>query len=501
MELVFQEKRLEYLSCILSERLSQEQTADLVLPDRYPDVQRVVRAGGTLLLGNRECSGGSAAVTGSVRAEILYAGPEGELRRVQAQIPFSLRRDWEKPDGEVYMQCSCSLCSVDARILNSRKILVRVAVQCELKVYEPRNFVSYTIPEPAPNLQLRQRELPMELPLGIGEKSFAVNEELELPSDAPEGAQLLQFRCRTAVQEQKMVGSKGVFKGSLLVDALFEGEDGVLFGHHWNLPFSQYAELEKDLEDCSLQTELSLCSVEAEADSQPGSQRLLLSANLLAQCCAGGIRRIWLIEDAFCTDGELEPKWQEDRISAVLDRQLFQETAVLQETLEIKELVDVWADMAEPVWQREQERMELCLPLSFSVLYRDREDQMQGECFRSRVCVETQLAENGQCSLYSPELGEIFSTVAGDTLAIRMPLRLYVQSSAQQLLRRVSGAQVLPLQEEGEQRPSVILRFTDGKEELWQIAKSCRSSVEAIMAANELDGEEVPENSLLLIPL
>ena len=42
MELVFQESRLDYLSRILCETVTQEQTAELIVPDSYPDADRVV---------------------------------------------------------------------------------------------------------------------------------------------------------------------------------------------------------------------------------------------------------------------------------------------------------------------------------------------------------------------------------------------------------------------------------------------------------------------------
>ena len=50
MELVFQEQKQEYLCRILCDMVSQEQTADVVIPDSIPDADRVVDAFGTLLV-------------------------------------------------------------------------------------------------------------------------------------------------------------------------------------------------------------------------------------------------------------------------------------------------------------------------------------------------------------------------------------------------------------------------------------------------------------------
>ena len=79
------------------------------------------------------------------------------------------------------MQCRCILKSVDARLLNSRKVLIRVGIACTVQVFSPRIQTQYHISEPAKTLQLQRREIPMRLPMGVGDRSFSVNEELDLP--------------------------------------------------------------------------------------------------------------------------------------------------------------------------------------------------------------------------------------------------------------------------------------------------------------------------------
>ena len=64
----------------------------------------------------------------------------------------------------------------------------------------------------------------------------------------------------------------------------------------------------------------------------------------------------------------------------------------------------------------------------------------------------------------------------------------------------VSGGEVLPAEETG-RKPSLLLRFTEEAESLWDIAKSCKTSTAAIRQSNDLVGDTVPANTLLLIPM
>ena len=109
MELVFQDSKLEYLSRILCETVAQEQTADVIIPDSFPDAERVVDAFGTLLIRSEECTAGSASVAGVVQAGVLFVSEQGQVQCVQAQIPFSVRREFAQEQESCTLQCRCVL--------------------------------------------------------------------------------------------------------------------------------------------------------------------------------------------------------------------------------------------------------------------------------------------------------------------------------------------------------------------------------------------------------
>ena len=45
------------------------------------------------------------------------------------------------------------------------------------------------------------------------------------------------------------------------------------------------------------------------------------------------------------------------------------------------------------------------------------------------------------------------------------------------------------------------LYFGKAQEEIWEIAKRCHTSVEAILEENDLTQEQLTENAMLLIPI
>ena len=496
LELVFQETVTQYPDLILSEDREQEETVDLIIPDSYPDGAEVLQAFGTPLIYSMEVSGETAVVSGEVQGGVLYMGLEGQIRCVKARVPFAFRRELKEKGEDPRLSCSCTLLSADARLLNSRKLLLRAAVGCTLRVYGRKACCSYDMADPAPTLQLKRTELPLKLPLSLGEKRFSLQEELPVPQELPEPAHLLQTRYHLQVTEQKGVGDKAVFKGELQIRALWESEEEQLFSHSWSVPFSQYVAMDRDVEDCELTTELCLLS----ADAQPDGNRLLCAVELCAQTAAIGTGKHILIEDAFCTDGNLEPEFAEQKLTACLDLQSFRESLELQNDKAVASILWAHAYPGRTLRRREGDRMIIEQGICCDVLYYDPEKQLGGCSLKGAVTLAIPLQENANCSVERIFCPEPFCAAGAAGLTVKLPVELSVRCYAEHRLRAVRGGEVTPLEEKGK-KPSLILRFTEEAEELWEIAKSCKTSEAAIREVNDLSGTVIPANTLLLIPM
>lgn len=501
MELVFQDSRMEYLDRILCETIGQEQTAELIVPDRVPDAARVVDAFGTVLVRSEECTATTVSVAGEVQAGVLFVSEDGQVHRLSAQIPFSVRREFAGQQDNCTLQCQCSLKSADGRLLNSRKILLRVGILCTLQVFAETEQTLCDISEPSPTLQLKRKELPLKMPLSLGEKSFVLNEELPLPPGKPAISNLLKCLLRTQTAEQKVVGNKAVFKGELCVHALYEDTDGTLQSFDEKLPFSQYAELDTEREDCELKTLLTLTSAEVEPESASDCRRLLLSVHLLAQCAAYGEQKVSYIEDAYCTDAELVPAWAQWRMYGVLDRQVFRETAAATAQISAQRVVDAWLYPEELIRRREGDRLQMELPLGCNVLYYDTDGALQGKTVRLSAVMDTALSPDGGCDAGNIGCGEIYCAANSDGIEVRCPVSIETEFFANEMLKAVSGAEIRESEHDGHRRPAVLLRRTEEAQDVWEIAKSCRAPVEEVALANDLQSQTVPAGTMLLIPM
>ena len=499
MELIFQEKLSNYPERILWDERELEETVDLIIPDSYPDAVNVINAFGTPLIYSVDLGQDQLTLNGEVQGGVIFEGSDGQIRSVRARVPFSLRRDLKFQEELMKPQCICRLISVDARVLNSRKLLLRATVSCGLNVFARREYRFYDLEDPAPILQLKRTQLPIRLPVSMGEKSFSMQEELVIPQGIPEAVHLLKTAYTPRILECKPVGDKAVFKGELRIEVLYECGDESLCAQDWIIPFSQYAALDQNCDESELTVSLCLSSADTQIDSQDGG-RLLTSVELIAHCTAMDLCNIDLIEDAFCTEGEMTPDFITDELTAILDRQNFCQSVSLHGEWDVKSILWSHCYPTKTSRRREEEYVYIEQGVSCDVLYYDGENQLKGCTLRGQTELRIPLGMNAQCRVTEVQCEKALCAVGPDGIKVTLPLELWVESTVQQELCGIRSAEIVSETVETK-RPALILRFTEEQSSVWEIAKSCRTSEKAIREANDLVEDSIPANTLLLIPL
>lgn len=501
LELMFQEYELTGQERVCERTYTGEQTADVIVPDTYPDVDRIIDAFGTMLVQDVRIHPDGVSFEGKVQGGVLFLGEKGEIHSLPINISLSGRKELPAEGDNGILCYRCELRSVDARAVNSRKLLVRIGFQWSVELYKPFNRKIRYLDEPTERIQLRQREYPMRLPTAWGEKRFTVNEELELPGNCPPVGEMLKLCSRLQIMEQKAVGGKGVFKMELLLHLLYEDPQGKLCTYDWRIPVSQYGDLTSETQDGELHTLLHLTELELEPDSHLESHRLFLRAGIHGQLMAYEMRNVRIIEDAFCTDAILEPQWQQWQWRPLLDSKIMSATARKAGMENIGTPVDLWVSSEEWETERKGDSTLIKIPLCCSVLSYDGEGNLRGNQHRIMAEAELPLSQECECCIRDIQCTEVYCSAASGSVEIRVPVQLTADCFGTQGFRSLNGGELLPLSETGERSPSVILRRTEGEEELWDIAKSYRTPVEGICRANDLEEGVVPEGTMLLIPL
>ena len=497
MELKTNEQTVSYLQRGIPEPVFQELTAEAVVPESLPDLDRILGAWGTVIVQEKRVEEGTLRLSGGVQTSILYLSQEGDSPcQLEAWLPFLIRKPIDGETGCVFVRSW--LKSIDARTVNARKALVRANLCFEISVFSPKQLTLISIADPPRQLQQKKSTYPAILPVACEELEFRVQDELPLPQTLPAVERILQWELHPVVTQSRMVGSKAVFQGEIAVFVLYLTQDGSVCSFTGALPYSQYAEMRGEWPDGEIQITPLITMAQLETDGQRESRTLLADLSLLAQVCVLNTIPLTLTEDAYAVGGTLEPSWQELNLQPQLDQRLLTETAKFCIPGKISGNVGISILPDRPTLRRNGEKLSISTAIGGTILYRDADGQLRGKPIKAEGSTVLDASEGCRCLAYCRVAGPVETTVTTEGLQVSVPLEFTLALYQESAWRSLCGGTIQPLPEK--KRPSVILRHFSGGA-LWPLAKQLGAEVEAIQAANQMDDRSVPENEILLIPL
>ena len=497
LELQFKKTGCTCLDTAVREIRNLEQTHEMKLPDSMPDIGKVLAAWGQCVLRSKEWNTDSIGMTGGMQLWVMYAPEDGTQPRVMdSWVPFQMR--WELPQGmlEGKIRIGCMMRFVDARSVAARKIMVRAGVSAvgegwvnqEKEVYAPEK-----IPE---GIELLRSTYPLRLPKEVGEKAFAMDEELALPPSAPIPEKIIYYALNPRNTDQKIMGNKVVFKGNGNLHVLYESEEGQLHSWDFELPFSQFAELDGSYSS-DAQADVLLCpnNLELEIDDE-GHFRLKCA--MVGQYLVDDLQKIEVVEDAYSPKQELE-----------LYRDMLEFPVILESRREIlygEQSVPAAADIAAdvrmlteyPRVRRMGDRVDMEMPVSFQVLYYGENGTVQSATGRWNGQLSMPADENSQIAAL-PIPGMPQAMPGNGNIMVNGEIPVQILTGTTQKIPVVTGLNVGQQRIIDTSRPSLILRRA-GEDRLWDIAKSSGSTVDAIRKANGLEAEPAADQ-MLLIPM
>lgn len=497
MELTFNKTVCPCLHKAVSQIQTQEQTQEVRLPDSMPDIGRILGSWGQVLIRSKEWRGNAMAVSGGVMAWVLYAPEDGTAPvGMEAWIPFQLRWDFPQIERDCTMSIMPLLRSIDARSTSARKLMLRANVSVLGQAYEPME-AEIAMPENVPeDVQLLKAIYPMQMPKEAGEKQFQMDEELTLPDTYPEAEKLLRCSMTPKILEQKVMAGRLVFRGKGDLHILYADKDGKIHSWDWEVPFSQYADLDRDYGPNS---GADIAPMLTNLELVPDQNRFQLKCGMCGQYVIYDREMVELCSDAYSPQRQVKAEMQELNVPQRLDQLKEPMELQLQLNAPVQQVVDVCALVDHPQYRQNADAAHLAVPAQFQVLYYDNAGNLQSGIARGEE--SWQIASDGQNKLYAyVQLSDApTADINEQGAALSAQLDLTADVFSQQGLPMLTQITLGEKCEKDPSRPSLILRKAGGQR-LWDIARECGSTVDAIMQANHL--QDAPEtNQILLIPV
>ena len=499
MELPFEKKVCRCWKQKLYELRNLEQTQELRIPDGMPDIGRVISAWGQAVLRGKEWRDRGLGVNGGVMMWVLYqAEGDAGIQQLESWIPFQERFDMAAGQEDGTIRVQLVLRGADARNVSSRKLMLRCGVGVLIQALVPDRAEFGEPGELPEDVELLRNRYPMQLIRETGEKTFLLEEDLELPGSLSPADRVVYYQMEPELQEQRVLGSRAIFRGLGNLHVLYWNREEKLCVYDFQVPFAQYMELDQDYEEDATVSNL-LCVTSLELDvGEDGAFHL--RSGMVSQYTVQDRSVLDLVEDAYSPCREVKVNTQELTLPAILDSGFH--TLDLSGKVKGGEaaLVDVSWEPGLPRISRTDTGIRVTAEGNFQALTRDNAGKLSAGSDRGEQTLIRNAHTTTDTVCFSWRKGPVSSRGEGNDWRVDTQMVLDLSTISSRSMNVVTSLELGKQLERKEDRPSVIIRAKGEQERLWDIAKRCGSTVGAISRLNGLDGE--PEDDrLLLIPV
>ncbi|MBD5083501.1 MAG: DUF3794 domain-containing protein [Clostridiales bacterium] len=499
MDMELRRVTLEGYRPVAHTMFSQEETLESIVPDAFPDIARVVSASGKAFLKDKELGEGALRLSGTAKVSVLYI-PEGEElpRSLEVSIPFQCQRDDPRFHAGCPVLADVQAATADARTVNPRKLLARVNIAVWAAAYDKE-----------------RRELSADLTVGEGEglqklftprkccvipdvveKSFTFSDVLRPPASRPELEELLSYRAELGTADAKFIGKKLVLKGDVQLSAVYRSGEGVC-QTRFELPYSQILDIGELPDEAEPEVAVTLKSVDCRAREG----ELEVALEVLAQAAVWERRSVSLIGDAYCVGQPIDVERTAVRLCTMAERSARREMGrkLCESGIPAKQVLDCAATVSSLAGAPAEGGMEFTAQVNASILYLSEDDALCGVETEIPVTCRVDVPEGCECACRCRPVGECTAVPVTGGLEVRFEAEFAWTVTREEQVSCVSDVRPGEARDMGP-RPSVVIRRVERGEALWDIAKSCGSTVDDIRSANTLPGDEAAVGTLLLIP-
>ncbi len=491
MEISFERESLRYFERLYSSAFTHEETTEVIVPDAMPDAAGILTVEGTALLRAKEADPDLLKVSGVCDISVLYLPEEGgQVRRLGLEAPFDAAAPCPGLTELGRPVVSVRLVNADARILNSRKLLIRTEVCVTAGVWMPKQLEWNSGCKASGGVEVLTREYTVMPVTDVTEKTFSAEETLELPGSRPAPGELLSSRVSLRTEEVNALGAKLILRGTALADVLYLSPQGEAADAQLQLPWSVILETEDGEGErrCDAVTALTGFRVSLGED---GSLTVELGA--VAQGVVRSRRTLKCVADAYGIRERLEVRTRAQTLETGGETVSAGET--LRLTLDHSRPVRSVLRASAWVGRPRQENGTYVAPVTAKAVCTGENGALTALTGRGEaVCT-------GPCgAVPDAEAGEVYGTAAAAGAELRIPVhfRCPVWETAEVTL--LEGADSAGEGEAAGPEPAVSVILTREGDSVWSLGKENRASCGGIRRLNGLEGDAEPApGSLILV--
>lgn len=513
MEYVLLKKALSVCENVFEGSSEQPVDIDFTLPDYCPDIEKILKCTAVSSVSSKNLSGGNLEIDGAVNIKVLYLDAKNKtIRCCEHSSPFSCSFTVKGETENAVTSVTLKTEYINCRALTPRRLDIHGAFTVSVQILADGQ---QEIPESVQGDDIEQKNsvIPISSLVCLSNGIINLNETLDIGRNRPAPQTIIRTELTLSHSEPKIAAEKLIIKGEAVLKLLYvtDLETGELDSAEFSIPINEMLDAPDASDSCLSDLNLTVQSYEAglKSDFDDDSTLISFDAKLCATAAVYTEDTVQIVDDAYSRAYELDLTYKQmtcKHIAAVIDDEITEKCDLNLGETSISRIIDIYGDSPQCTceFQPDDKKMIFKGKLTCCILGCDENDAVFYTERPIEFSREYDVGEtiNPSCKPTFMPLNMSFRISGEKSLEVRAGISLHGAVTESISKRAVSEVTANEEQKrERDKTAALTIYYADTGENLWSIARSYCTSVEAIKMQNDITDDVISARGMILIPM
>lgn len=496
--------KLPYFAPINPLQATFRESADIIVPDTYPDIGRVICTAGGVSVKDVVSQTDRVLISGTATAQILYQ-PDSKngVRKLTLPINFAHIAEQAGVSPDCLCHVQCEIAGWEAKVVNSRKVSITAQIVTELTIYIPK-ILEYTqdVLEASPSVQCQHQMVQLSLIDAVMPAEFTILEDVEVTGG--NYLEIISAEATVTCTEQQEIGSRLMLKGDVQLSLLGLDDDDRLQTMQHAFRFAQVVEA-ADANDSAIAKPLELRLAVHHIDCMmQGEGVLAVGIGVHVTMLSCNQQSVQILQDLYDTDALCSVENAKIAVQTVQGSHpithelsvVIPANRVIQQVTKLEAICTGARQIEGDDWQISLQAKAICTD----------ENDHAWSVSRAYTCpISLQnLPPNAvlrQVKI-TPNGHQVADQNGEQTITVNLQLQAMAHDCPTVQLEQIHAIQPLGERPPLEGNITLLLAYVQQEQPLWNIAKRHASTIKQIQIANGLETQtDAVSDCMLLIPI
>ena len=467
---------------------------DVIIPDIKPDILNAISTNGNVCIYKKEVQDGKIKIEGTVNVYIMYLADTDKdtLRSVNTTIDFTHVLDIDNAKSNMNLDEKMIVKNIECKVLNGRKINIKVGLELEAKVYSNDDIEVITNINDIDDIQMLNKEIEINSLLGQGNTKSYAKDTIVL-DDTDNLLEILKCDINIINKDIKYSYNKILAKADTYVKIMYLTEDNAIKSKEVIIPVMGFIDMPNIEENnvCDMNYNLSNLLVKPNSKEE---HSIYVEAEICMSCIVYEAKNVMIIQDLYSPNTNLN--FSTKQIKTMINKNKEMQVCNIRQKISIPELEnhELYNVDVKPTITKTQ-----CI--NKKILY---EGELELDCIyeannvsnidtkKEKIAFDFTVdapwvSREDSIQTDIEIVTQDFIVLDGGSIDLKVDLMFNISSEKMQDINVIDE---IVMDEDNNINPySMTIYFVKKQDTLWNIAKRFRSTVEDVARVNNIEDE------------